>query len=59
LAARRGETDANSYPAAGNECKATEGAVTQNECPAEEPQLAALCAFIDSVKTRAMPRADA
>ena len=46
-------------PAGGNDFKATEGAVTQIECPPEEPLLAELRAFIDSVKTRATPRADA
>ena len=54
------KTYANTHtPAGGNDFKATEGAVTQIECPPEEPLLAELRAFIDSVKTRATPRADA
>ena len=39
--------------------KATEGVVTQIETAPEEPLLAELRAFIDSIKTRANPRADA
>ena len=46
-------------PAGGNDFKATEGVVTQIETPPEEPLLAELRAFIDSIKTRANPRADA
>jgi UDP-2-acetamido-3-amino-2,3-dideoxy-glucuronate N-acetyltransferase len=46
-------------PAGGKDFKATEGAVTQIECAPEEPLLAELRAFIDSIKTRATPRADA
>jgi UDP-2-acetamido-3-amino-2,3-dideoxy-glucuronate N-acetyltransferase len=54
------KTFANTHTAAGgNDFKATEGAVTQIECPPEEPLLAELRAFVDSVKTRATPRADA
>ncbi len=54
------KTYANTHTAAGgNDFKATEGAVTQIECPPEEPLLAELRAFIDSIKTRATPRADA
>jgi predicted dehydrogenase len=54
------KTYANTHtPAGGNDFKATEGAVTQIECPPEEPLLAELRAFVDSVKTRATPRADA
>jgi predicted dehydrogenase len=54
------KTYANTHtPAGGNDFKATEGAVTQIECPPEEPLLAELRAFLDSVKTRATPRADA
>ena len=54
------KTYANTHtPAGGNDFKATEGAVTQIECPPEEPLLAELRAFIDSIKTRATPRADA
>ena len=46
-------------PAGGMDFKATEGVVTQIETPPEEPLLAELRAFIDSIKTRATPRADA
>jgi len=54
------KTYANTHaPAGGNDFKATEGAVTQIECPPEEPLLAELRAFIESIKTRATPRADA
>ena len=54
------KTFANTHTAAGgNDLKSTEGAVTQIECPPEEPLLAELRAFVDSVKTRATPRADA
>ena len=54
------KTYANTHtPAGGNDFKATEGAVTQIESPPEEPLLAELRAFMDSIKTRATPRADA
>jgi UDP-2-acetamido-3-amino-2,3-dideoxy-glucuronate N-acetyltransferase len=54
------KTYANMHtPAGGNDFKATEGVVTQIETPPEEPLLAELRAFIDSIKTRATPRADA
>ena len=54
------KTYANTHtPAGGNDFKATEGGVTQIETPPEEPLLAELRAFIDSIKTRATPRADA
>ncbi len=54
------KTYANTHtPAGGNDFKATEGVVTQIETPPEEPLLAELRAFVDSVKTRATPRADA
>jgi len=46
-------------PAGGKDFKANEGVVTQIETPPEEPLLAELRAFIDSMKTRATPRADA
>jgi UDP-N-acetylglucosamine 3-dehydrogenase len=46
-------------PAGGMDFKATEGIVTQIETPPEEPLLAELRTFIDSIKTRATPRADA
>jgi predicted dehydrogenase len=52
------KTYANRHERAGNDIKATEGVVTQIETPPEEPLLAELRAFIDSVKTRATPRAD-
>lgn len=46
-------------PAGGNDFKATEGVVTQIETPPEEPLLAELRAFLDSMKTRNAPLADA
>jgi predicted dehydrogenase len=52
------KTYANRHELAGNEVKATEGVVTQIETPPEEPLLAELRAFLDSIKTRATPRAD-
>ena len=60
LAQNKIKTYANTHTAAGgNDFKATEGLVTQIETPPEEPLLAELRAFIDSIKTRATPRADA
>jgi len=54
------KTYANTHtPAGGRDFKANEGVVTQIETPPEEPLLAELRAFIDSIKTRATPRADA
>jgi UDP-2-acetamido-3-amino-2,3-dideoxy-glucuronate N-acetyltransferase len=54
------KTYANTHtPAGGNDFKAFEGTVTQIETPPEEPLLAELRAFLDSIKTRATPRADA
>jgi UDP-2-acetamido-3-amino-2,3-dideoxy-glucuronate N-acetyltransferase len=54
------KTYANTHsPAGGKDFKANEGVVTQIETPPEEPLLAELRAFIDSIKTRATPRADA
>jgi len=50
---------ANRHERSGNDIKATEGVVRQIETPPEEPLLAELRAFIDSVKTRSRPRADA
>jgi UDP-2-acetamido-3-amino-2,3-dideoxy-glucuronate N-acetyltransferase len=41
-----------------NDFKGIEGAVHQIECPPEEPLLAELRAFVDSVQTRKGPRAD-
>lgn len=43
----------------GRDFKAIEGAVHQVECAPEEPLLAELRAFVDSVRTRKPPRADA
>jgi UDP-2-acetamido-3-amino-2,3-dideoxy-glucuronate N-acetyltransferase len=48
----------NRHERAGNDFKATEGVVTQIETPPEEPLLAELCAFVDSIQTRKAPRAD-
>lgn len=42
----------------GADIKAVEGAAHQIECPPEEPLLAELRAFVDSVQTRKPPRAD-
>ena len=54
------KTYANTHtPAGGNDFKAAEGVVTQIETQPEEPLLAELRAFLDSIKTRATPRADA
>ena len=52
------KTYANRHEQANGEVKATEGVVTQIETPPEEPLLAELRAFLDSMKTRATPRAD-
>jgi predicted dehydrogenase len=53
------KTYANIHLPDGREVKASEGVVTQIETPPEEPLLAELRAFVDSIKTRATPRADA
>jgi len=53
------KTYANKHFREGKDVKATEGVVTQIETPPEEPLLAELRAFLDSVKTREAPRADA
>jgi predicted dehydrogenase len=53
------KTYENTHVRDGNEFKAVEGAVRQIECSPEEPLLAELRAFVDSIKTRATPRADA
>ncbi|HZT23405.1 MAG TPA: Gfo/Idh/MocA family oxidoreductase [Verrucomicrobiae bacterium] len=45
-------------PVAGGDFKASEGVMAQIETPPEEPLLAELRAFLDSIKTRATPRAD-
>jgi predicted dehydrogenase len=52
------KTFTNRHERAGNDVKATEGVVQQIETSPEEPLLAELRAFIDSIKTRARPRAD-
>ncbi len=53
------KTYANSHVPAGTDFKAVEGVLNQIELPPEEPLLAELRAFIDSIKTRQTPRADA
>jgi predicted dehydrogenase len=53
------KTYENKHVPEGRDFKALEGAVKQIECPPEEPLLAELRAFLDSIKTRATPRADA
>jgi UDP-2-acetamido-3-amino-2,3-dideoxy-glucuronate N-acetyltransferase len=53
------KTYENKHVPAGKDFKGVEGAVKQIECPPEEPLQAELRAFIDSIKTRATPRADA
>lgn len=52
------KTYENKHVREGNDFKGIEGAVHQIECPPEEPLLAELRAFVDSIKTRAQPRAD-
>jgi predicted dehydrogenase len=52
------KTYENRHERAGNDFKAVEGTVHQVECPPEEPLLAELRAFVDSVQTRKAPRAD-
>ena len=51
-------TFANRHVKDGAEVKAVEGAVHQVESPPEEPLLAELRAFVDSVQTRKPPLAD-
>jgi predicted dehydrogenase len=51
-------TFANRHVKEGNEFKAIEGALHQVESPPEEPLLAELRAFVDSVQTRKAPLAD-
>jgi predicted dehydrogenase len=53
------KTCENQHVRAGDDFKGIEGAVHQIECPPEEPLLAELRAFLDSMKTRQAPRADA
>jgi predicted dehydrogenase len=48
----------NQHVMAGTDFKAEEGAVRQIECAPEEPLLTELRAFVNSVQTRAAPRAD-
>jgi len=52
------KTYENKHVREGNNFKAVEGVVTQIETPPEEPLLAELRAFLDSVQTRRPPRAD-
>ena len=52
------KTYENKHVRDGNAIKAVEGVVTQIETPPEEPLLAELRAFLDSVQTRKAPRAD-
>jgi UDP-2-acetamido-3-amino-2,3-dideoxy-glucuronate N-acetyltransferase len=52
------KTYENRHERIGNDFKAVEGTVHQVECPPEEPLLAELRAFVDSIQTRKAPRAD-
>jgi UDP-2-acetamido-3-amino-2,3-dideoxy-glucuronate N-acetyltransferase len=52
------KTYTNRHERNGVDIKAIEGAVTQIETAPEEPLLAELRAFVDSIKTRAAPLAD-
>ena len=52
------KTFANRHVKEGNDFKAIEGTLHQVESPPEEPLLAELRAFADSVQTRKAPRAD-
>lgn len=52
------KTFANRHVREGNDFKAVEGALHQVESPPEEPLLAELRAFVNSVQTRQPPRAD-
>jgi predicted dehydrogenase len=53
------KTYENKHVADGKDFKGIEGAVRQIESPPEEPLQAELRAFIDSIKTRHTPLADA
>jgi UDP-2-acetamido-3-amino-2,3-dideoxy-glucuronate N-acetyltransferase len=53
------KTYENKHLPDGKDFKGIEGAVKQIECPPEEPLQAELRAFLESVKTRATPIADA
>jgi predicted dehydrogenase len=59
LAQNKIKTYENKHVREGNDFKGIEGPVRQIETPPEEPLLAELRAFIDSIKTRNAPRADA
>ena len=52
------KTFANRHVKEGNDFKAVEGALHQVESPPEEPLLAELRAFVESVQSRTAPRAD-
>jgi UDP-2-acetamido-3-amino-2,3-dideoxy-glucuronate N-acetyltransferase len=52
------KTYENKHVREGKDFRATEGVVTQIETPPEEPLLAELRAFMDSIQTRKAPRAD-
>ena len=52
------KTFANRHVKEGNDFKAVEGALHQVESPPEEPLLAELRAFVESVQSRKAPRAD-
>jgi UDP-N-acetylglucosamine 3-dehydrogenase len=52
------KTFANKHTVAGKDAKADEGAVHQLDFPPEEPLLAELRAFVDSITTRNAPLAD-
>ena len=52
------KTYENRHERTGNDFKAVEGTVKQVEVPPEEPLLAELRAFVDSIQTRKAPRAD-
>ncbi len=52
------KTFANKHVREGSEFKAVEGALHQIESPPEEPLLAELRAFVESILTRKAPRAD-
>ena len=53
------KTFANRHVRDGADVKAVEGALHQVESPPEEPLLAELRAFVDSIVTRKAPRSDA
>ncbi|MDE3069089.1 MAG: Gfo/Idh/MocA family oxidoreductase, partial [Verrucomicrobiota bacterium] len=53
------KTYENKHVRDGRDFKGVEGAVHQIECPPEEPLLAELRAFVESVQTRQAPRSDA